>query len=52
MACWVFGFFVERTYEVARRIKEARAYECGALQASAPYAGFFIVGIGHLMVYS
>ena len=52
MVCWVFSFYVRRTREAVRRIIEARVFECAALQASAPYAGFFIVGIGNLMVYS
>ena len=40
MACWVFSFYVGGTREAVRRIKEARVFECGALQASAPYAGW------------
>ena len=42
MACWVFSFYVGRTREAVRLIKEARVFESGALQASAPYAGVSI----------
>ena len=42
LACWVFSFYVGRTHEAVRRIEEAGVFECGELQASAPYAGVSI----------